>query len=37
MGEQNYQKYLEKMEAVLKEKDKEVTKIRAAEKARVSQ
>ena len=36
MGEQNYQKYLEKMEVLLKEKEREVGKIRAAEKARVS-
>lgn len=35
VGEQNYHKYLEKMEVLLKEKEREVGKIRAAEKARV--
>lgn len=36
MGEQNYQKYLDKLEAMLKEKDKEMVRIKQAEKAKVS-
>lgn len=35
-GEQNYQQYLDKVETTLKDKEKEVSKIKAAEKARVS-
>ncbi len=34
--EQGYQQYVEMMEGALKQKEKEMSRIRAAEKARVS-